>query len=464
MKKILGLIPLLALLLALTCVPASALSDGEYEYTLQNNEVRLDKYIGSGGDITIPTSIRGIPVTVIGDRCFADANSPAGREVTSVSIPGTVKEIGTQAFANAKNIQKIMVDEGVTDIKNSAFSNLDKLTSIQLPASAGKSLSDAKLAFSHCENLSQITLPYGMTKIPYHMFDGCKNLRSVSLPATIQTIEEYTFYQCDLRSVEIPRDTQYIGGLAFFMNENLQKLTFAGNKLTELDDQAFGETDLQGVIMLPTSLKTLGTWTFKGCDDLIGAALPYGMTKIAGTAPFYQCENLQWVTVPSTVKNILGDAGDIIDECPNAIVYCPAGSFAEKVCQKKGNSYLTDASADTTIPVIYNGERISFGAYGQNPTIVNSRTMVPLRSIFEAMGADVQWDNATRTASGQRGSTDVSITIGSNVLYVNGRAVGLDSPACIINNRTMVPVRAIAEAFQADVDWDNPSRTVIIEE
>ena len=99
-----------------------------------------------------------------------------------------------------------------------------------------------------------------------------------------------------------------------------------------------------------------------------------------------------------------------------------------------------------------------------NATIINSRTMVPLRSIFEAMGADVQWDNATRTASGQRGGTSVSIAIGSNVLYVNGRAVGLDSPACIINNRTMVPVRAIAEAFQATVDWDNPSRTVIITE
>ncbi|MBQ2926688.1 MAG: copper amine oxidase N-terminal domain-containing protein [Ruminiclostridium sp.] len=107
---------------------------------------------------------------------------------------------------------------------------------------------------------------------------------------------------------------------------------------------------------------------------------------------------------------------------------------------------------------------MSFGSYGQNPTIINSRTMVPLRSIFEAMGADVNWDNDTRTARGERNGTTVSIAIGSNVLYVNGRAVGLDSPACIINNRTMVPVRAIAEAFQATVDWDNPSRTVIIAE
>ncbi len=464
MKKILGLIPLLGLLLVLTCAPASALSDGEYEYTLLNNEVRLDKYIGSGGDITIPTSIRGIPVTAIGDRCFSDYNSPAGREVTSVIIPGTVKEIGEQAFAQSKKIEKVVVNEGVTTIKRQAFSNMDKLTSIQLPNSAAKNLSESKSVFIYCDSLTHVTLPQGMTAIPYHMFEGCSNLRSVSMPATIQVIDEWAFFECDLRSVEIPRDTQRIAKEAFSMNENLQKLTFAGNKLTEIEKLAFWQTDIQGVVMLPTSLKTLDNWVFGHCDDLTGAVLPYGLTKMTGASVFYECDGLQWVTVPSTVNNILGDSGKVVDKCPNAIVYCPAGSFAEKVCQKKGVSYLTDASADTTIPVLYNGERISFGSYGQNPTIINSRTMVPLRSIFEAMGADVQWDNATRTASGQRGSTTVSIAIGSNVLYVNGRAVGLDSPACIINNRTMVPVRAIAEAFQATVDWDNPSRTVIITE
>ena len=462
MKKILGLIPLLGLLLVLTCAPASALSDGEYEYTLQNNEVRLDKYIGSGGDVTIPTTIRGIPVTVIGDRCFAYTD-----DVTSIYVPGTVREIGVQAFAQtdqAPTLKKVVIAEGVSKIKDMAFIHATGLTDVQLPSSLASSLSQAKVVFSGCTSLPHITLPYGMTAITYHMFEGCDNLRSVSLPATIQTIGEYAFYECDLRSVEIPRDTQFIDEFAFSRNMNLQKLTFAGNKLTEIEDGAFKTTDLQGVLLLPTSLKTLGTHVFTESDGLTGAALPYGFTKIAGTAPFYQCVNLQWVTVPSTVNNILGSSGDIIKECPNAIVYCPAGSFAEKMCQKKGNSYLTDPSADTTIPVLYNGQRISFGSYGQNPTIINSRTMGPLRSIFEAMGADVSWDNDTRTARGERNGTTVSIAIGSNVLYVNGRAVGLDSPACIINNRTMVPVRAIAEAFQATVDWDNPSRTVIIAE
>ena len=207
-------------------------------------------------------------------------------------------------------------------------------------------------------------------------------------------------------------------------------------------------------------MTSLGSGVSENCDRLTGLALPYGILSI-GNAVVDGCDSLTWVSAPSTLKKIFADN---FGKNNNMIVYTPSGSPAETACQNRETPYLLDASADSSIQVIYNGQRISFGAYGQNPTIVNSRTMVPLRSIFEAMGADVSWDNATRTALGQRDGTSISIAIGSNLLYVNDRAVSLDSPACIINNRTMVPVRAIAEAFQADVDWDNPSRTVIIEE
>jgi len=78
------------------------------------------------------------------------------------------------------------------------------------------------------------------------------------------------------------------------------------------------------------------------------------------------------------------------------------------------------------------------------------------------MGADVSWDNATRTALGQRDGTSISIAIGSNQLYVNGRAVSLDSPACIINDRTMLPIRFIVEYFDGTVEWDGSTRTVLI--
>lgn len=96
------------------------------------------------------------------------------------------------------------------------------------------------------------------------------------------------------------------------------------------------------------------------------------------------------------------------------------------------------------------------------PYIKNSRTMVPLRAIFEALGAAVTWDDETKTAIGVKGDTEVKIAIGENVLYKNGEAIMLDAAAEIANGRTMVPVRAVSEALESRVEWHNDTRTVEI--
>ncbi len=116
------------------------------------------------------------------------------------------------------------------------------------------------------------------------------------------------------------------------------------------------------------------------------------------------------------------------------------------------------------ILVGYDRKNIDFEPYGQKPVIVNERTLVPLRAIFEAMGAEVNWDNDTRTVTAVRGDVTISLAIGSNQLYVNGEAKEIDTPAQIINERTMVPVRAIAESFGCEVNWNNDARRVYIEE
>lgn len=96
------------------------------------------------------------------------------------------------------------------------------------------------------------------------------------------------------------------------------------------------------------------------------------------------------------------------------------------------------------------------------PQIINDRTMVPLRAIFEALDATVNWNQRTKTVTSAKGNTTISLTIDSNIMYVNDIQVVLDSPACIVNDRTLVPVRAISEAYDTDVDWDASSRTVVI--
>ncbi len=101
-------------------------------------------------------------------------------------------------------------------------------------------------------------------------------------------------------------------------------------------------------------------------------------------------------------------------------------------------------------------------AFDVPPQIINSRTMVPLRAIFEALGASVEWNGETQTVTSMRNSTIVQLTIGSPTMYVNYAPVALDSPACIVNSRTLVPVRAISEAFGISVEWDGANRIVTL--
>lgn len=111
------------------------------------------------------------------------------------------------------------------------------------------------------------------------------------------------------------------------------------------------------------------------------------------------------------------------------------------------------------IKVYVDGRRILFDA---DPMLVNGRTMVPVRAIFEALGATVTWDNNTNTAVGVLGDTTIKITIGQTYLLKNGKKVSLDSPALLSSSRTFVPVRAIAESYNCNVDWINDTKTVLI--
>ena len=117
------------------------------------------------------------------------------------------------------------------------------------------------------------------------------------------------------------------------------------------------------------------------------------------------------------------------------------------------------AMAADDISVILNGQQISFDV---PPQIINERTMVPVRAIFEALGAVVEWDGSTQTVNSSKNSVNISMKIGDTTMYVNGKAVALDSPPCVIDERTLVPVRAIAESFGINVDWDGTTSSVYL--
>ena len=149
---------------------------------------------------------------------------------------------------------------------------------------------------------------------------------------------------------------------------------------------------------------------------------------------------------------------------------------AEYVFYKKGNAIRFGAEPDVstvaqpeidntpapsgeTVTVEINGEKLMFD---QEPILKDGRTLVPLRKIFEALGATVAWDDETQTVTAARENTLVRLTIGSNILNVNGMQKELDVPAQVVNGRTLVPVRAIADSFGCQVGWNGETNTVFI--
>ena len=103
-------------------------------------------------------------------------------------------------------------------------------------------------------------------------------------------------------------------------------------------------------------------------------------------------------------------------------------------------------------------------SFDQQPIIENGRTLVPLRAIFEALGADVTWDSATQTVTATKGTKKISLTIGSTKMSVDGVIKTLDVSAKLLGGRTLVPVRAVSEAFGCNVEWDGANQTVIIKQ
>ena len=96
------------------------------------------------------------------------------------------------------------------------------------------------------------------------------------------------------------------------------------------------------------------------------------------------------------------------------------------------------------------------------PVIIDGRTLIPVRGVSEAMGRNVNWNNDTKTVTITLGSNKVEMTIDSKTAYFNNKAQTLDVAPVVLNGRTMLPARFIAESFGFDVNWDNDTKTISI--
>jgi len=119
---------------------------------------------------------------------------------------------------------------------------------------------------------------------------------------------------------------------------------------------------------------------------------------------------------------------------------------------------IRPAAADIGVEV--NGRPVAFGSVA--PQRIGGRVLIPLRAVVEALGAEVKWNAATQTVTGRKGERDFSLPIGSRTASVNGMSVNLDVPAQMFSGTTMVPLRFVAEALGAEVEWNAASQQVVI--
>ena len=227
-----------------------ALINGNTEYEVTGKGIAT-------GDIVIPDTYRGLPVTSIGKKAFFNKS-----DVTSVVIGNNVRSIGEYAFANCSYITSVTIPSGLTSIGESAFAS--------------------------CRLLSgTVVIPEGVTTIPKSAFAYCMSLQEIVLSDNITRIEASAFTDCSkLEKLELPEKLEYVGTLAFSNCKSINTLII-GNSLKEIDNYAFSAITALESVVIPGSVERIGEGAFYMCESLRNVTLGSGVKAIDNGA-FYE--------------------------------------------------------------------------------------------------------------------------------------------------------------------------------
>ena len=179
---------------------------------------------------------------------------------------------------------------------------------------------------------------------------------------------------------------------------------------------------------------------------------------------------IQTVKSQSTqsIQQIAGDSKDAIlnqkYDTVNGILKQREESL-ETIVKLRQEYFGEEIQFDSLIPdlgkinVIIDGE---WQAFKQSPTVMNGSTLVPMRAIFEKLGAEVKWHPENQTISASKGSTTMSLVLNNNKATINGNSITLPVAPRLIHGNTMVPLRFVSESLGAEVEWDGQNKTVFI--
>ena len=281
LKRVLLPVLLIAALICVLPLGASAETFGDYEYSIVNDTVTIDEYKGTESNVVIPDTIDGKPVTVIGQNAFW------GNRLSKVTIPKSVTTIQYGAFENCWFLGTVTfpAESVLTTIGNGAFEGTGNLLSVTLPDSV---TSIGKYCFKE-SSVQKVKLSSGMKEIPWQAFSECKRLKTVEIPNGITTIGENAFYNCTaLTEVSLPNTVTDVGERAFYCCESVAALKLS-SQLTSIKDYSFYNMDAVTTLVIPDGVTSIGEGAFGAYESLKTVTIPKSVTSIA-TEGFWLAE------------------------------------------------------------------------------------------------------------------------------------------------------------------------------
>ena len=328
----------------------------DFLYMYNNGTITITGYTGSGGDVTIPDTINGLPVTSIGDWAFRNCTS-----LTNVTIPDSVISIGDYLFFNCTSLTSVTIPNSVTSIGNFAFYYCPSLTAITVDTNnpayssvagvlfdksqttliecpGGKAGSYTvpnsvtnigTYSFAYCTSLTSLTISNGVTSIAQDAFDFCNHLTSATIGNSVISIGNEVFYGCSsLTAITVdPNNPAYSSVAGVLFNKSQTTLIEcpggkAGsyeipNSVTNIGYNAFGNCGLTSVT-IPNSVTSIGFEAFFDCYGLTSVTIPNSVTSIGGDA-FAYCYSLTGVYFQGNAPSGGSDSSVFYND--NAIVY-----------------------------------------------------------------------------------------------------------------------------------------------
>src|SRR5665213_2811651 len=293
--------------IALLLLALSIAAQAQFTYTTNNGTITITGYTGPGGDVTIPATINGYPVTSIGNFAFSYCSS-----LTSVTIPNGIASIGDDAFLACTGLTNVTIGNGVTNIGVEAFAECGELATVSLGSHVTTIGSDA---FKICTSLGSITIPDSVVDLDTGYWDigpffGCSGLTNVTLGQGLTNIGNATFAGCvSLRTIAIPANVTVIGGGEFsgcssLTNINVDPLNPA---FSSLDGVVFDKSQTtliqfpggRASYHIPNSVTSIGYYAFYYCTSLTNVYFAGNAPAVDGTV-FIDSHNPNVYYLPGT--------------------------------------------------------------------------------------------------------------------------------------------------------------------